>query len=66
MQQLQGKHFKENKMENRIMINEGLFEVGTYGKYTHKGEILHMCDSYAYGNSEEEVREILMKHLKGK
>jgi len=53
-------------MENRIMINEGLFEVGTYGKYTHRGEILHMCDSYAYGNSEEEVREILMKHLKGK
>lgn len=38
-----------------IMVNHGVFEVGTYGKYSYRAEILHQFDSYVYGNSEKEV-----------
>ena len=46
-----------------IMVNHGQFEVGTYGKYTYRAEILHQCDSYIYGNTEEEVVEKIKQYI---
>jgi len=51
-------------MKNNLLISHGLFYVGTYGKFSYRGEILHMFDSYVYGNSEEEVRSELIQYLK--
>lgn len=46
-----------------IMVNHGYFEVGTYGRYTHRGEILHQFDSFSHGNSEKEVLENIKRYI---
>ena len=56
----------EKYLDKSIMVSHGVFEVGTYGKYSYRGEVLHMPDSYVYGNSEEEVLTKMKKILKEK
>jgi hypothetical protein len=49
--------------EKKLMISKGLFEVGQYGRYKIRGEILHTSDSYFYGNNEGEVLDSLKDYI---
>ena len=46
-----------------IMISKGMFTQGQYGKYSVRGEILHMADSYVFGNNEDEVLAKLKSYI---
>ncbi len=52
------------KYKNKtIIVNHGMFEVGTYGRYSYRAEILHQFDSYVYANSEKEVIAKIKKYI---
>ena len=46
-----------------IMINHGRFEISPYAVFSYRGEILHQCDSFVYGNSEAEVLETIKNYI---
>ena len=46
-----------------IFVSEGIFTQGEYGKYSHRGEILHLNIGHDYGNSKDEVVDALKKYI---